>query len=105
MTAEKIQPFITIDTSGLDLDALEIMRNEKPVKVRFTRPLYDDLEEGKVTLPDGTTGFSRDDLQLAFQNALIEATGMCVLEMEYHRAGHAGLTALARSVRGEGPQC
>ncbi len=42
----------------------------------------------------------RETLQLAFQNALIEKTGMCVLEHDYHRSGYPGLAALARSARG-----
>jgi hypothetical protein len=85
--ANRIQQYITIDTSGLDLDMIEILGEDgTPKKMLMQRPLYDLVDYGKVTLPDGTTGFSRDDLQLAFQNAHIEAYGMCVLDLDYQRA-------------------
>lgn len=101
--AERIQPFITIDASGQDRDTLEIRGENGPERVPFSKPLYDRIRAGEVVLPDGTTGFSTDDMQLAFQEALIARTGRCVLEEEYHRAGSPLLAAMARSARGAAP--
>jgi hypothetical protein len=99
--AERIQRYITVDTSGLDLDMLEIRGEDgKPKRMLMQRPLYDMVDYGTVTLPDGTTGFSRDDLQLAFQNAHIAAYGVCVLEAEFANAGFPELAKIARSARG-----
>jgi hypothetical protein len=94
-----IGQFITIDASGADQDTLEILGGER---VPFDKALMDRVRRGEVTLPDGTSGFSDDELQLAFQEALIARTGRCVLEEEYHRAGATVLAALARSARGAG---
>lgn len=98
--ADKIQPHITIDTSGKDQDTLEIRGDDgTPAKVLFTKQLYDGIAAEAVVLPDGTP-LNREDLQLAFEQALIAETGMCVLEHDYHRSGFPELAKLARSARG-----
>lgn len=85
--AAKIQPHITIDPSGKDEDLIELRCEDGEVRTVPCngRELYLAVEAGTVSLPDGTK-FDNDDLQLAFQNALIAKTGRCVLEEGYHRA-------------------
>ena len=102
--AAKIRPYIAVDDSGQDLDTIEVRYEDGDVRTAlFDRALCERIEADSVTLPGGER-FSRDDLQLAFQDALIEKTGRCVLEDEYRRAGFPLLERLARSARGETAQ-
>jgi hypothetical protein len=97
--ADKIQRHIIIDDSGKDTDTLEIRSDDEGSKrVAFSMRLYERIDAGTVTLPDGTH-FDRDELQLGFQQALIAKTGMCVLEHEYIQAGYPDLAKLAKSAR------
>lgn len=97
----KLQALIVVDASGLDADLITLRCEDGEVRqTLFTKTLYLGIVAGTVTLPDGTP-FTPDDLQLAFQNALIAKTGMCVLEHEYHRAGYPELANLSRIARSE----
>lgn len=99
---EALMAAITIDESGKDLDTIEILVGGEPTKVLFQAALSlgGDGHWERVTLADGTSGFGQEDVQFAFQEKLIKVTGRCVLEEEYHRAGHPELAAMMREARG-----
>lgn len=97
--AARIQQGIVIDPNG-EADTFEIRGEDgRPKRVVWSKSILDRIDAGEVVLPDGTQ-FNRNVLQLAFQNALIAATGMCVLEHEYANAGYPDLAKLARNARG-----
>lgn len=100
--SDKIQQYIEVDDSGRDLDQIEIIGETGKVGLVLmsSRTLHLAVKSGTVTLPDGTK-FTLDDMQLAFQNALIAKTGRCVLEEEYHRAGFPELARMALGARSE----
>ena len=100
MKADAIQRYITIDTSDQDLDTIQVRGANGESETLLFPELYRLMSNGDVILPDGTVVDDKEELQLAFQNALIEATGMCVLELDYHRAGYPNLAKLVRSARG-----
>lgn len=97
--AEKAQAWICVDESGDDLDTIVVRGKGGTAEVVLIAEIaISDLRGGKVALVDGTV-VSKDDIQLAFQNALIAKTGMCVLEHEYMRAGFPDLASLAAGAR------
>lgn len=98
----KIRPHITIDLSGNDNDTITVHCSGGTVTVPFSISLLDGVNDGTVTLPDGTV-FDSDTLQYAFQEELIAKTGRCVLEHDYIRAGFPELAKLARQARGAAP--
>lgn len=98
--ARKIRQFITIDTSGNDNDRLTIRVCRVVVDVPFSKALYDCINDGWVTLPDGTK-FDTDSLQLAFEQELLAKTGKCVLEHDYIDAGFPELARMVRGMRNE----
>lgn len=99
---ERLMAAIAIDESGKDLDTIEILVGGEPTKVLFQAALAlgGDGHWERVRLADGTSGFTQDDVQYAFQEKLIKVTGRCVLEEEYHRAGYSELAAMMREARG-----
>jgi len=100
--ADRIRPHIAVDDSGQDDDTIILMNTGGNLaKHRLSSPsLHRQIGKGRMRTPDGTRIPGWDPVQLAFQNALTEKTGMCVLEHDYHRSGHPDLAALARSARG-----
>lgn len=100
--SDKIKQHITIDTSGGDQDRIAVRLNGITEDVTFSPELYQLFDSGSATLPDGTL-IDGNVLQLAFQDKLIEVTGMCVLEHDYVDAGFPELAELARSARGVSP--
>lgn len=90
-----MQQYLYIDTSDKDNDTLQVVCNGMPGLALLGRAphghlLVKNLRTGvktilsfdQVTLPDGTS-FTQEELQFAFQEKLIQVTGMCVLEHEY----------------------
>lgn len=96
--AAKIRPHITIDTTPEGNDKLTVRSLGEVVTVPFSKSLYDSINDGWVTLPDGTK-FTTDDLQLAFEQELIAKTGKCVLELDYEDAGFPELAKMAKGMR------
>lgn len=99
--AAMIQPHITIDPSGCDLDLIEVRDEDGKVRrvLMSSKTFHLAVKAGGIALPDGTPIPNWDAIQLAFQNALIAKTGMCVLGHEYVNAGFPDLARMAKGAR------